>query len=206
MGVSEFLIKQVVHGDIRYFSCNIRKGEFPSQTMKAKNKDRPTKLFNKHKHPLNWLWFVFSQMRKSSACVRWWTHRRTVSLLCFHKWTNIEKNEHLVHMMLFGVDTSDGDIMPTFLFPPEERLKLEADIRCLENVVHVSHYTTGTSLDDKSKVAFRTFWKTLIFIYMEKTWKTKNKIIKFTAKENDVKTFRFYWTFISILKWSNKYW
>ena len=52
IGVSEFLIKLEVHEDIRYFSYKIRKGQFLSQTMKDKKKDRTGKLLKKFKHTL----------------------------------------------------------------------------------------------------------------------------------------------------------
>ena len=38
MGVSAFLIKQVMHKDIQYFSYEMRKGRFLSQAMKASRK------------------------------------------------------------------------------------------------------------------------------------------------------------------------
>ena len=50
MGVYEFLIKQVVHEDIWYFSYKMRKGQFLSQALKDKRKDYAAKLLNKFKH------------------------------------------------------------------------------------------------------------------------------------------------------------
>ena len=47
MGVSESLIRQLVHEDIRYAAQKMRKGHFLSLTIKNKRKDRAAKLFNK---------------------------------------------------------------------------------------------------------------------------------------------------------------
>ena len=46
IGESEFLIRQVVHEDIHYFSYKMRKGQFLSQAVKDKRKDRAAKLLN----------------------------------------------------------------------------------------------------------------------------------------------------------------
>ena len=37
--------------------------------------------------------------------------------------------------MVFGVVTSDGDVMPPFIFPHGLRLNMEANIKCLEELV-----------------------------------------------------------------------
>ena len=52
VGVSEFLIWQVVHEDIWHFSYKARKGQFLSQIMMDKRKDCSEKLLNKFNHPL----------------------------------------------------------------------------------------------------------------------------------------------------------
>ena len=59
MGVSEFLIRQMVHEDVLYFSCNVRKDQFLSQAIKGKTKYYTTNLFTELNHHLqsNMLWF-----------------------------------------------------------------------------------------------------------------------------------------------------
>ena len=44
IGISEFLIRQVVHEDIQYFLYKMRKGQFLSQAMKNKRKSHAQKL------------------------------------------------------------------------------------------------------------------------------------------------------------------
>ena len=51
LGVSEFLIRQVMREDIPYFSYKMRKGSFLSQAMKDKKKEHAAKILNKTKNP-----------------------------------------------------------------------------------------------------------------------------------------------------------
>ena len=136
MGVSEFLIRQVVHENIRYFSYKMRRDQFLSQAMKDKRKDCAIKVLNKLKHPLqpNTLWFFsdekcFCQNRMvNSQNDRWFAlYPQDVPILM--------KTKHPVHIMVFGVVSSDGDIMPPFIFPHGLKLNTEAYIKCLEKVV-----------------------------------------------------------------------
>ena len=46
IGISEFLIRQVVYEGIRYFSFKMRKGQFLSEAMKDKRKVRAAKLLD----------------------------------------------------------------------------------------------------------------------------------------------------------------
>ena len=84
MVVSGFLIRQVGHEDIWYYLTRW-KGQILSQAMKDERKDGAAKLFNKVQHFLWPTCFVFSQMRKFSARIRWWTHRTTVGFIYPHK-------------------------------------------------------------------------------------------------------------------------
>ena len=58
MRVSEFLIRQLAHENIWYFSYKMRKHQFSLQAMKNKRKDCTAKLLNKLKGSLqsNMLW------------------------------------------------------------------------------------------------------------------------------------------------------
>ena len=44
MGVSDFLVSQLVHENIQYFSCKMQKGQFLSQVMMDNKKGCATKL------------------------------------------------------------------------------------------------------------------------------------------------------------------
>ena len=39
------------------------------------------------------------------------------------------KTKYPVHIMVFGVVTSDGDVMPQFILPHSLRLNMEANIK-----------------------------------------------------------------------------
>ena len=66
IGMSEFLMKQVVHEDIQYFSNKMRKSYFLSLAMKGKMSDRAVILLNKLKNSLrpNRLWFTQENLCK----------------------------------------------------------------------------------------------------------------------------------------------
>ena len=67
MRVSEFLIRLVVHEDIHYFSYKMRKGQFYDRVWRQS--------FSANSSiPSNRICFRFSQMRKFSTWIRWWTH------------------------------------------------------------------------------------------------------------------------------------
>ena len=44
------------------------------------------------------------------------------------------KTKHSVHIMVFELFTSNGDVMPPFTIPHRTRFNVEADIKCLEEV------------------------------------------------------------------------
>ena len=52
LGMSVFLIRQIAHEDIQYFSYKKRNDKFLSNAMKNKRKDHPAKILNKFKHSL----------------------------------------------------------------------------------------------------------------------------------------------------------
>ena len=45
------------------------------------------------------------------------------------------KTKHWVHIIVFGVITSDNDVIPPFIFPNGLRLNIKAYIKCLEEVM-----------------------------------------------------------------------
>ena len=134
MGASEFLIRQVLHKNIWYFSSKMRKGKFLSHSMKDKRKDCIAKLLNKLKHPLqlNMLWFFsdeknFLQDQMVNSQNSWLTLSSQDVLI-------LMKDKQPVHIIVFGVVTSNDD-NPPFTLPHGFRLNKEAYIKCLKVVV-----------------------------------------------------------------------
>ena len=106
MGVSAFLIRLVVHEEIRYLSCKIRKGQFLSWVMKDKRKDCTEKLFNKPKHPLKLNMLCFFSGEKNFG-------QDDMVNLQNHHWFALflqevligMKTKHPIHIMIFWVVT-----------------------------------------------------------------------------------------------------
>ena len=80
--------------------------------------------------------FGFSQLRKISARISCWTHRITIDLLCPQKMYYLGWKPNTQSTSLcFGVVTSDGDVIPPFIFLHVLRLNMEAYIKCLEDLM-----------------------------------------------------------------------
>ena len=47
----------------------------------------------------------------------------------------VMKTKHPVHIMVFGVVSCDGDVMPPFIFLHGLNLNIEAYIKCLQKIV-----------------------------------------------------------------------
>ena len=101
-----------------------RNGQFLSQAMKNKKNDRTVKLFNKLKHPSNRIYFGFSQ--KNSCRCQMVNSLNDGWFTLSTQYVRIEmKTKHPVYMMVFGMVTSNGDVIPPFIFPHGFRLQAE---------------------------------------------------------------------------------
>ena len=74
-------------------------------------------------------------MRKISTRIRLSTHRTTGGLLCHHKTSILMKTKLTDHITMFGVISSDGDVMSPLIFPRNHRINMEAYTKCLQEVV-----------------------------------------------------------------------
>ena len=116
-GVSGFLIRQVEHEDIWYFSHKMKKGRFLLQAMKEQRKDHSTKLMNKHAFPSTKHVLLFLRWEKF---LPWSDVKFIEQLLVTQSLQNVprlRKTKHPIHIMVFGVVTKNGDIKPSFTFP-----------------------------------------------------------------------------------------
>ena len=124
-----FWKKKHARENLRYFAY-VEKGPWKTRGKTALQSFR-TNL----KISSNRTYFDFSKPRKISAGIRWWTHRTTVGL---NGWLDVPigtKTKCPVHIMMFGLVTSDNDIMSPFIFPNGLRLNMEAYIKYLEEVM-----------------------------------------------------------------------
>ena len=77
----------------------------------------------------------FSQMRKISAWIKWWTHR-TIGFLYPHKmYPNIYEKQRPSSHHDFRVVTSNDDIITPLIFPHGIRHNTEISVKCFEEVV-----------------------------------------------------------------------
>ena len=106
MRVSEFLIRQVVHKDIRYYSYKMKTGQFLSQPKKDKGKERVTKLLNKFKHPFQ------SNMLCSFSDERFLPGSEVE--LIKQPWWN--RNTQSTSWCSLSLVTNDSDVMPPLIF------------------------------------------------------------------------------------------
>ena len=82
--VSTFLIKQVVHEDIYYFSNKTRKGQFLWLVIKTKRRDSSI--------PSNWTWFDFSQIKKFLSGLDDKFTEQVLACLVPKRWTDSDEN------------------------------------------------------------------------------------------------------------------
>ena len=132
MGVSEFLIRLVVHEDILYFLYKIRKGEFISQ--RTRGKSMLLSFWTISSILSCWTCFDFSKWENFLPGSDGELAEQPLACRVHMRYTNIDENQW-VHIMVFVVVTSNGDIMHLFIFLYCLTLYTEFCIKCLEEVV-----------------------------------------------------------------------
>ena len=112
------------------------KGQFLSHAIKDKKKDHATNLFNKLKHPLqpNILCFFLDEKNFCQDQMLN-TENHLEYAMCPQDKSIMMKTKHPVHIMMFGVNSSDSDFTPQSIFPHGLRLNIEAYIKCIKEVV-----------------------------------------------------------------------
>lgn len=134
--VSEGTIRTVVHEDIRYQSYVRRKGQFMSAKTQEQRLLRAKRLLNKLKHPEEpgLLWF-FSDEKNFDQDQK--VNRRNDRWLCADP-SGVPRVMHTkfpATVMVLGVVSSEGHVMPPHFFPQGLRVNAAAYIEVLETVV-----------------------------------------------------------------------
>ena len=128
----EFLIRQVVHEDICYFSYKMRRANFYHRSWRTREKTLLQSFSTNSSIPSNQTSFGFSLMRKISVRIRWWTHKnQLVCSLSSQDIPIVMKSKPLIHIMVFKVINSNGNLMPQFI-PYSPRLNTEVYIKYLD--------------------------------------------------------------------------
>ena len=118
IGAFKFLIRLVVHENIKHFSYKMRKGQFLSQDMKDERKDHDAKLINKLKHPLRPNILCFFSDEKNVCQDQMVNPQDNCWLALSPQDVQIVmKSKYPVNIMMFGVVTSNSDVMPPIIFP-----------------------------------------------------------------------------------------
>ena len=134
--VSEGTIRNVVHKDIRYKSYVLRKGHFMSEKVKENRLIRSKRLLNKIKNPAekDVIWF-FSDEKNFDQDQK--VNRRNDRWLCSDP-SEVPRVMHTkfpATVMVLGVVSNEGHVMPPHFFPQGLRVNSTAYIEVLKTVV-----------------------------------------------------------------------
>ena len=147
LDVSECTVRRAVHQDLRYKSYTIRIRQLLTETMKAKRVTTGTKLLSSLKHEATGRIKIFSDEKIFTVDSK--TNRRNTRCLCqFPDEVPIAmKTKFPASVMVLGVVTSNGDVMPPHFFGDKEKVNTEVYIKALEEVVKpwVEEVTAGAS-------------------------------------------------------------
>lgn len=134
--VDEATIRRVVHEDLRYKSYVIRRGQFMSQKTRENRVIRARRLLNKLKHPEEpgILWF-FSDEKNFVQDQK--VNRRNDRWLCqtAGEVPTVMHTKFPASVMVLGVVSSEGDVMPPFFFRQGLRVNAASYTEVLETVV-----------------------------------------------------------------------
>ena len=136
LGVKSTTINRAINEDLRYTSYRRRKGQILTEKAKENRRTKARKLLNKLKKPLepNMLWFFsdeknFCQDQKHNSQNNRWIacNQSKVQIVSQTKFPQT--------IMVFGVISSEGDVMPPHVFEQGLRLNTDGYIDLLTNVV-----------------------------------------------------------------------
>lgn len=134
--VDEATIRRVVHEDLRYKSYVMRRGQFMSEKTRENRVTRAKRLLNKLKHPEEpgMLWF-FSDEKNFVQDQK--VNRRNDRWLCqtSEEVPTVMHTKFPAAVMVLGVVSSEGDVMPPHFFRQGLRVNAAAYTDVLETVV-----------------------------------------------------------------------
>ena len=136
LDVSEHCIRSCLMEDIRYKSYRMRKGQLLTDKMKENRLKKSTRLLNKLKKPLEpgMVW-IFSDEKNFCQDQLHNSQNNRWLAVCPKDVPRVMKTKYPATIMVFGVVTSEGDVMPPHIFPQGLRVNTEAYLEVLEAVV-----------------------------------------------------------------------
>ena len=134
--VSEWLVRKIVKEDIRYKSYSLRKGQFMSAATKQNRYKKASALLNRIKHPPvpDILIFFsdeknFTQDQKVNSKNNRWLCNDPSEIPI------VMKTKLTATVMVLGVVSNKGDVMPPHVFEAGLRVNTEVYLDVLTNVV-----------------------------------------------------------------------
>ena len=136
MGRSEGLVRKCVSEDLRYKSYKMRKGQLLTPKAQEKRLRHCKKLLNKLKHPLmpNMLWFFSDEKNFCQDQVINNQNNRWLAV-CPKDVPKVMKTKFPANVMVFGVVSSEGHVMPPYIFPKGLKVNTTEYLKVLEMYV-----------------------------------------------------------------------
>ena len=127
LGVSEWLIRKIVKEDLRYKSYSLRRGQFMSAATKKTRYEKAAALLNRLKHPpVPDILIFFSDEKNFSQDQK--VNSRNNRWLCDDPSDVpiVMKTKFPATVMVLGVVSNKGDVMPPYIF--EAGLRVNTDV------------------------------------------------------------------------------
>ena len=139
MKTSEALIRKCVSEDLRYKSYKMRKGQLLTAKAKEKRLKYCQKLLNKLKHRLqrNMIWFFSDEKNFCQDQVVNSQNNRWLAV-CFKDVPKVMQTKFPATVMVFGVVSSKGHVMPPYIFPKGLMVNTVEYLKVLE--MHLLHW------------------------------------------------------------------
>lgn len=136
LNVDEKTIRNCVHEDIRYKSYALKKAQFMNDTTMERRADKAARLLSKLKHPLAKNQLIFFSDEKNFSQDQM-VNRRNDRWLCSDSddVPVVMSTKFPASVMVLGVISNEGDVMPPFFFEGGLRVNADAYIHVMDTVV-----------------------------------------------------------------------
>ena len=136
LGVGNTTVRACINEDLRYHFYKRRKGQILTEKAQENRLNKALKLLNKLKHPVHnkTLWFFsdeknFTQDQKHNSQNNRWCVRSP------HLVPIVAQTKFPAAVMVFGIISSDGDVMPPHFYPKGLTLDSEGYVALMRDVV-----------------------------------------------------------------------
>ena len=136
LGVDKRTIQRCVDEDLHYKSYRMQTGQLLTQATKDRRLLNSTKLLNKLKRPKesNMLWFFSNEKNFYQDQAHNRQNHRWIAM-CPNDVPRVMKTKFPNTVIVFGVISSDGDVMPPHIFETGLRVDTEIYLQLMDTVV-----------------------------------------------------------------------